>query len=106
MKILRFHDENLPVVERETDRDGKCVHTPPDDGKLNWLGETAFKQLVVAARERDGAVEHVASYTQMLHRSRNGNQKLIPGLAVFAGTIVLALSLVVTRRRLEARHEA
>lgn len=104
MTRIRIHDENLPATGLVTSQTGTCAYTPPEDRKLSWLGETAFKQMVIVARHDEEAMESVASHTRILHRSRTTNLRLSHGMMVFGCSAAAILALVIMRRMKE-NHE-
>lgn len=96
---IRIYDENFPVVSMKAEKNGKCVYTPPNDPELNWNGSTAFKQMTAVVRKRQDGNCYISSYTRILHRSRTGNRKLLPGLVVFGACTASLLALVIVKRR-------
>ncbi|MFH1245075.1 MAG: hypothetical protein V1662_01160, partial [Candidatus Omnitrophota bacterium] len=62
-KALCLFDENEPALKQNgsgqareitTDAAGDYDYVPPNDQKLNWQGEQAFKQTIILAEEREG----------------------------------------------------
>jgi len=98
-KALCIFDENEDAIEVKTDERGNYTYIPPEDRKLNWKGETAFKQTVIVAEETKGNTNYISSYTLLLHRNRFKNRKLLPGVSVFGGAIAGVFLLVVVKRK-------
>lgn len=92
-------DENKGPIDAKTDGTGNYIYIPPHDKKLNWKGETAFKQTVVVAEETRGNTNYTSSYTLLLHRSRYKNRRLPPGVSIFGVTMVGAFWLVIVKRK-------
>lgn len=99
-KVLYLFDENMPSLDIVTDEKGNYIYVPPEDKKLNWKGETAFKQTVIVAEETRVDMRYISSYTLLLHRSRFKNRKLLAGAGIFGGIGAgLFLFVFVKRKR-------
>ena len=98
-KVVCLFDENMPSMDIMTDEKGNYTYVPPEDKKLNWKGETAFKQAVIVAEETKGDIKYISSYTLLLHRSRFKNRKLLMGVVIFLGTMIGVFLLVIVKRK-------
>ncbi|MFH1245811.1 MAG: hypothetical protein V1662_04925, partial [Candidatus Omnitrophota bacterium] len=85
--------------EITTDAAGDYDYVPPNDQKLNWQGEQAFKQTIILAEEREGNTKCISSYTLLLHRSRVKNKHLFIGGGIFCGSAAVIFLLVLGRRK-------
>jgi len=98
-KTVRVFDESGTKAKFQTDATGQLTYVPPEDEKLNRQGVAAFKQTVVVSERKGERATHVSSHTFLFHRSRFGNRRLLPGVGIFAGTLVGLIALIVWRRR-------
>lgn len=98
-KVICLLDENMPAIDIVTDEQGNYIYVPPEDKKLNWKGETAFKQTVMVAEEIRADMRYISSHTLGLHRSRFKNRKLLAGAGVFGGTGVGLFLFVIVKRK-------
>lgn len=97
-KGISVFDEHAFPVEMTADETGTLVYIPPEDRKLNSMGETAHKQTVLVSSLSDKGIQYISSYTLLLHRSRFGKHELTPGLIVFGSAFVLFLFYMVVKR--------
>lgn len=97
-KDMSIFDENMPVQEIITDEKGSCTYLPPDDKKLNWQGETAFKQSLITMEESEGNIKYISSYTLLLHRSRFKNNKVLGGIILFLVSAICIFLYVMIKR--------
>lgn len=96
---IYLFDENKTQMEIKTDQKGTCTYEPPNDKKLNWQGDRAFKQTLIATEKFDRNAKYIATYTLLLHRSRSKNRKIFPGAAIFAGIVIGFSFIMVLKRR-------
>lgn len=99
LKVMYLFDENMPSIDIMTDEKGSYTYVPPEDKKLNWKGETAFKQAVIVTEETKGDIRYISSYTLLLHRSRFKNCKLLAGAVIFLGTMLSVFLFVIIKRK-------
>jgi hypothetical protein len=72
-------------------------YIPPHDPELNMLGTTASKPLIFALRLDGGGT---ASFTQLVHRSRDGQWDKGAGLTIFAVSfLAVGAGVVLVRRK-------
>lgn len=98
-KVMYIFDENMPLINILTDEKGNYTYVPPEDKKLNWKNETAFKQAVIVTEENKENIKYISSYTLLLHRSRFKNYKLLTGSLFFLGTMITAFLIVIRKRK-------
>ena len=97
-KNISVFDEHAFPVELITDETGNIVYVPPEDKKLNSMGETASKQTVLVCGLAYRGEKYISSYTLLLHRSRFGKHEYLPALAVFGSAFILFLFYMVVKR--------
>ena len=99
-RVLRIFENQRHVETLEPDATGGFAYKPSHDPDLDTSGYQAYKEVVLLIEESTGQSEYASTFTMVLHRSRYGNQKLLPGIALFflTGTLV-ALAVIHTRRR-------
>lgn len=100
--VVYIFDEHDGSTKAKTDDAGVCTYVPPHDRKLNWAGDTAFKQTIAVAEEIRGNTNYVSSYTLFFHRSRFQNHRSFLGVGLFlAATAGFGLAVDKKRKRFE-----
>lgn len=97
-KKISVFDEHAFPVELITGKTGILNYIPPEDKKLNSMGETASKQTVLVCGLDDEGEKYISSYTLLLHRSRFGKHEYVPGIIVFGSAFIIFLFYMITIR--------
>ncbi len=97
-QIISVFDENLGHEVLKAGEEKDCTYIPPDDRKLNSMGETAYKQTVLVSNYSEDNDVYISSYTLLLHRSRFGKHEHTPGLILFGSTFAVFLILMIIKR--------
>ena len=81
------------------DPQGVFSYTPPHDPDLDREGPSAYKQTVLLVEQQAGRETITSTFTLLLHRSRYGHHRLLPGLALIVLVALAVLFGVIRKRR-------